>query len=81
MVRKRMSLVENVMQIERLLLSEKQGLSIEEIALILNFSPVYLAKMMKIASARGNIIEKNGKYYHKNNYYEPENEETKEVKE
>ncbi len=75
MARKKNSLIENIIAIEKLLLAEKDGLTIEEIALYLNFSPIYLTKLLKIAQSRGNIVEVNKKFYHKNNYYAEEDEE------
>jgi hypothetical protein len=69
MARKRLSLVEHIQVIERALSVETNGLTFEELCLIENLSPIYLQKLLKIGIKKGNIVEKDGIYYHRQNYY------------
>jgi hypothetical protein len=69
MARKRLSLVEHIQVIEKVITMNEQGISFEELALLTNLSPVYLQKLLKIAMKKGNIVEKDGVFYLKQNYY------------
>jgi hypothetical protein len=68
-MRKRLSLYESIGLLEKTLFGTEEGLDLEQLCYILGYTPIYMSKIIKIAQKKGTVMEKDGKYYYKDNFY------------